>query len=247
VSTGENRCFSKWPLNRDVGWVVVIERVPRASRCENWHTARSAPCHRISYSLSPALSFYKKHNGFDISSLNKRAWMPTPPIWGTHLVASRPQRAPGFYTSPLYGDQPTEGFNGQSTWLNVYLLPSGVGLLWGQECLSSVGSPWLSCSTWALLIKLKVNPLLCPSSLEVLMLLTILGLNTIVLCILSSKYHHLITHSKQFPQQRQKEQEQHNKKSTTKIMVPIIDNNDEFFCAVRLTFHSSSSTSFWTF
>ena len=189
VNTGENRCFSKWPLNRDVGWVVVIEWVPHASRCQNWHTARSAPCHRISYSLSPALAFYKKHNGYDIASLNKRAWMCSPAIWGTHLVASRPQRAPGCYTSPLYGDRPTGGFIGQSTWLTVYLLPSGVGLLWGQECPSSVGSPWLSCSTQALLIKLKVNPLLCPSSLEVLMLFTILGLNTIVLHILCLSFH----------------------------------------------------------
>jgi hypothetical protein len=28
ASTGENRCFSKWPLNRDVGWVVVTEKEP---------------------------------------------------------------------------------------------------------------------------------------------------------------------------------------------------------------------------
>jgi len=28
VSAGEYRCFSKWPLNRDVGWVVVIEETP---------------------------------------------------------------------------------------------------------------------------------------------------------------------------------------------------------------------------
>jgi hypothetical protein len=92
------------------------------------------------------------------------------------------------------------------------------------------------------------NPLLCPSSLEVLMLFTILGLNTIILDILSSKYHHLIICSQQFLQQWQKQQEQHNKlKSTTKIMVPITDNNDIFFCALYLPFHSHSSTSFCTF
>jgi len=80
------------------------------------------------------------------------------------------------------------------------------------------------------------------------MLFTILGLNTIVLHILSFKYHHLIICSQQFLQQWKKQQEQHNKlKSTTKIMVPIIDNNDIFFCAVCLPFHSCSSTSFRTF
>jgi hypothetical protein len=97
-------------------------------------------------------------------------------------------------------------------------------------------------------MKLKVNPLLCPSSLEVLMLFTIFGLNTNVLHILSFKYNHLIIHSQQFLQHRQKQREQHNKlKSTAKIMVPIIDNNDIFFCAVHLPFHSCSSTSFRTF
>ena len=91
VCAGENRCFPKWPLYRDVGWVLVIKRVPWASRCQNWHTVRSAPCHRISYSLSPALAFYKKHKGYDIVSVHKHAWMHIPAIWRMHLVASRPQ------------------------------------------------------------------------------------------------------------------------------------------------------------
>jgi len=41
--------------------------------------------------------------------------MGTPAMWETQLVASGTQRAPGRYTSPLYGDWPTGGFIGQST------------------------------------------------------------------------------------------------------------------------------------
>jgi len=112
-----------------------------------------------------------------------------------------------------------------------------------QGIPSSGGAPSLSCSMWALLIKLTASPLLCLSS-AVLMLFTILGLNTIVRRVLSSKYHHPIIRSQQFLQQQQRQQQHKMLKNTTKIIVSIIDNNDIFFSVICLIFHSCSSTSF---
>jgi hypothetical protein len=110
--------------------------------------------------------------------------------------------------------------------------------------VNSVASPWLSCSSWALVIKLKVSPLRCLSSLEVLTLFTILGPNTIVIHLFSSKYH-LINRDQQFLQQRQKQQ----KKiwNDTKIVVPMIDNNYICFPTECLAFDSCLSTRFLTF
>jgi len=45
---------------------------------------------------------YKKHKGYDIFSLNKSALMHTPAIWGTYIMASRLQRAPGCYIVTIY-------------------------------------------------------------------------------------------------------------------------------------------------
>ena len=101
ASAGENRCFSKWPLNRCVGWVVVIEKDPEPADAKT-EIQRGLLHVTISYSLSPALTVYKKHKGYDISSLNKSAWMRTPAIWGTRLVASGLQRAPGCYIVTIY-------------------------------------------------------------------------------------------------------------------------------------------------
>ena len=42
--------------------------------------------------------------------------------WGVQRVASEPPQAPGYYTSPFYGDWPTRRFIGQSYATYLYLL-----------------------------------------------------------------------------------------------------------------------------
>ena len=129
ASAGENRCFSKWPLNRDVGWVVVIERVPQASRCQYWHTTRSAPRHRISYSLSPALAFYKNTQRLRYCHSKQMYLNAHSCLLGDAPHVQWAAKSPWMLHLLLYGDWPTGGFIGQSTWLTAYFLPSGVGLL----------------------------------------------------------------------------------------------------------------------
>jgi len=111
------------------------------------------------------------------------------------------------------------------------------------------GFCWLTCSISIYMDSACQTdiPLLYPS-VVVLILFTTFGLNTIVLHVLSSKYHHLIIRSQQFLQQWQRQQQQHKRlKNTTKIMVLNTDDKVMLPFAVCINFHSCSSTSFWTF
>jgi len=114
VSAGEADAFVSDHL---MEMLIVSERIPLASRCQNWNTwgllhvivNRTAfllhlPCTKNTRDLV----IVQKTQGIHLFHMLLLCWSKQTclvAVWSwAQLMASRPQRAPGCYTFPLFGD-----------------------------------------------------------------------------------------------------------------------------------------------